>query len=60
VVQKHVGNAVWCHFGGTSWDVWTGQSQLSSYMKNSESIGFTPKNLKICFAQIMFFTDKKS
>jgi hypothetical protein len=29
-------------------------------MEYIESIGFTPKNLKIFFAQIMFFTDKKS
>jgi hypothetical protein len=29
-------------------------------MEYIESIGFTPKILKIFFAQIMFFTDKKS
>jgi hypothetical protein len=33
---------------------------LSSYMEYSESIGFTLKILKIFFAQIMFFTEKKS
>jgi hypothetical protein len=33
---------------------------LSSYMEYIESIGFPPKILKIVFAQIMFFTDKKS
>jgi hypothetical protein len=27
-------------------------------MEYIESIGFTPKNLKFFFAQIMFFTDK--
>jgi hypothetical protein len=36
------------------------QVLLSSYMEYIESIGFTPKILKIFFAQIMFFTDKKS
>jgi hypothetical protein len=30
------------------------------YMEYIESIGFTPKILKFFFAQIMFFTDKKS
>jgi hypothetical protein len=29
-------------------------------MECIESIGFTPKILKFVFAQIMFFTDKKS
>jgi hypothetical protein len=33
---------------------------LSSYMEYIESIGFTPKILNLFFAQIMFFTDKKS
>jgi hypothetical protein len=37
-----------------------GEFLLSSYMENIESIGFTPKILKFCFAKIMFFTDKKS
>jgi hypothetical protein len=35
------------------------QLLLSSYMEYIESIGFIPKIL-IFFAQIMFFTDKKS
>jgi hypothetical protein len=33
---------------------------LSSYVEYIESIGFTPKKLKINYAKIMFFTDKKS
>jgi hypothetical protein len=33
---------------------------LSSYMEYIVSIVFTPKILNIFFAQIMFFTDKKS